>query len=154
MRYRFAAVRGLVPTRGHGRVAISLLVVSLTFAAGAATALSTVYVRDSTRHYKVRPNRLNFIFGAGTHVKFKHLKPWHRWGHSRTHASGIERYDDCKPNCAQGHIRGTPARVRLRHIHVCHHRRVYGRIHVDPQAHNAPRGSGRITCAGRVLPTG
>jgi hypothetical protein len=136
------------------RFAIPLIVFSLAFTIGAATALGTVSVRDSNRHYKVRPDRLNFVFGAGTPVKFKDLKPWHRWGHSRTRASGIERYDDCKPNCAEGHIRGTRSRVRLSHIRICHHRRVYGRIHVNPRAHNAPRGSGRITCAGNVLPTG
>ena len=132
----------------------SVLVVFLAFVTGAATALGIVYVRDSSKHYKVRPNRLNFVLGAGTHVKFKHLKPWHRWGHSRTHAAGIERYDDCKPNCAEGHIRSTHSRVRLSHIHRCHHRRVYGRIRIHPRAQNAPSGPGRITCAGNVLPTG
>jgi hypothetical protein len=147
-------VRGVGRTRTSGRFSIPLFVAFLAFTIGAASALGTVYVRDSTKHHRVHPNRLNFVFGAGTPVKFKDLKPWHKWGHSRTHASGIERYDDCKPSCAEGHIRSTHARVRLSHIHICHHRRVYGRIHVHPRAHNAPSGPGRITCAGNVLPTG
>jgi hypothetical protein len=127
---------------------------SIAFAIFAANALGTVFVRDSTKHYKVRPNRLNFVFGAGTPIKFKHLKPWHRWGHSRTRASGVERYDDCKPDCADGHTRGTHVRVRLSRIRICHHRRVYGRIRFHPKNPNAPRGPGRITCAGNVLPIG
>jgi hypothetical protein len=129
-----------------------LLVAALAFTVLAATAVGTVYVRDSTKHYKVRPDRLHFILGAGTEVKFKQLKPWHRWGHSRTRARAIERYNDCKPDCADGHIRGTHARVRLSHIRTCHHRRVYKRIHIHPKNDNAPSGKGRITCAGNVLP--
>jgi hypothetical protein len=109
-----------------------------------------VYVRDSTKRYKIRPSRLQFVFGAGTFVKFTRLKPWHQWRHARTHASGIEHYNNCKPSCAQGHIRRTHSRVRLSHIHICHHRRVYGRI--DVSSRKAPGGRGRITCAGTVLP--
>ena len=131
-------------------VAIGLLAVGLTWSATAASADAKVFVRDTTHRYKVRPDVLKYIFGAGTPFKFTKLKPWNGWGNDKTRARGVLHYNDCDPNCAQGHERKTHTRVRLSHIDTCHGRQVYTHLHYDPRKGHAD--TWEINCAGYALP--
>jgi hypothetical protein len=112
-------------------------------------AFGNVHVRDSTHKYKARPHTLYFTFGAlFPPIKINKIHLWHDWGDGRTKAHGILRYDNCKPNCAEGDYKSRPSKVRLSHIRRCHGRRIYRRIAVRPRG--LPTHTHTITCSGHL----
>jgi hypothetical protein len=128
-------------------VAAALLVVSL---AGTAVAGPRVTVRDSTGKHKYKPTTLKFAFPAlAPPFKITKLRRWKDWtikGGPTTRAKGWLHYDDCKPNCAEGHYKRRRAGVFLFAPHRCHGRLVFRAVRVVPLG--LPAHTHRIKCSG------
>src|SRR4051794_33316221 len=107
---------------------VALVAVLLLGLATAGASSGKVYVRDSTQHYKVKPRRLYFAYPAlFPPFKITRLRPWHHWGDDGLYGCGSPagcsdvkgaysfhgrlHYDDCDPNCAEGHYRRVRATV-------------------------------------------
>jgi hypothetical protein len=55
---------------------------------------------------------------------FVHELKWAHWSRTKAVASGTFTWDDCKPDCADGHFRSLPVRVTLTGPKQCP-----GRVH-------------------------
>jgi hypothetical protein len=113
-------------------------------------AAERVYVRDSTKKFKRRPDTMKWVFGAGAFLRYKHLEPWDGWGSSKAKAKGSEIYPDCKPDCATGGYKSRPAKVRLKGRATCKGKTIYDRMVV--RARGAPNFGVHLTCQGYALP--
>jgi hypothetical protein len=115
-----------------------------------AVAGQRVTVRDSTHKYKYKPTSLYFAYRAlFPPFRLTKLRYWVSWNDVPTVAAesiGWLHYDDCKPNCAEGHYRRKRAYVTLYGIHRCHGRRVFGKVRVKPR--HLPAHRHRINCRG------
>jgi hypothetical protein len=111
---------------------------SLVFVSGAfillmpmatSAASSRVYVANKGCHgHAVRPSKIILACGDGevwaTNLRFSAYGGRTAWG------SGTLHYVVCQPNCAQGHEKTAPMRIRLAGIVRCAGRRYYGRAKV------------------------
>jgi hypothetical protein len=121
-----------------------------SIAALPAEAAERVYVRDSTKNFKRRPDTMKWVFGAGAFLRYKQLRPWHGWGSSKAKAKGMEIYPDCRPDCATGGYKSRPAKVRLKGSTTCRGRTIYDRMVVRPRG--AATFRAHLTCEGFALP--
>lgn len=86
---------------------------------------------------RVRPSRITFnADGNNTVTRLR----WHGWGSKRATATGTSHVDNCRPNCAQGHISRLPVHVRLSRRGVLQHRKMYRCYRVSSATGSGPRG--------------
>jgi hypothetical protein len=117
-----------------------------------ATAVSEprITVRDSTHKYKYKPSTLYFASPALTPpFKLTKLQRWVSWSVRQSEATATKgwlHYDNCKPNCAEGHYRRKRAMVQLYAPHRCHGRLVFGKVWVKPR--HLPAHAHKINCRG------
>jgi hypothetical protein len=77
---------------------------------------------------------------------------WERWNRRFAIATGINKVNDCKPDCARGHFHAYPVKVTLNRRHRCAKVRrhaVFGHIVLDfPHAHpgSSSTQSSRLFC--------
>jgi len=123
---------------------LSFIACAVVLALGAAAFASsnTRYVTDCSKA-KVRPGSITITCGdANAAVIDLH---WSSWGGSEAHATGKFAYNDCKPSCAGGSGRTTPASVTLKGRTVCHGRSHYHEMIVHFTAHHVPSGYKRYS---------
>ena len=120
---------------------------------GSAVAGPRVTAHDSTGKYKTKPTTLKFAYPAlAPPFKITRLHHWAGWNGTRfeslfpTKARGWLHYDDCTPNCAEGHYRRRRAEVTLTPAQTCHGRLVFRKVKIDPVGLPAHRH--RIACSG------
>ena len=85
--------------------------------------------REKVYFYDTRDRRLRKpeIVYFGAHERIFKLR-WRSWDGKRARARGIYPVNDCRPNCAEGHITNYPVRVKLSKVRQCGSRFRYLRI--------------------------
>ena len=96
---RFAAPAALV----------ALLAISLP--AGAARSQQHILFPSSCNNERYRPSSIMIACGDAT-LKARDLR-WRTWTDQEARGRGIARYNDCRPNCANGQHHTLPATVKL-----------------------------------------
>jgi hypothetical protein len=131
-----------IPMWSAALAALAILSLGSTAVAG-----PRLTVRDSTGKYKYKPTTLKFKFPAlAPPFKITKLRHWVGWGTARPTTKGWLHYDNCKPNCAEGHYKRKRATVRLFAPRHCHGRRVFGAVYVRPR--HLRNHFHRIGCSG------
>ncbi len=114
--------------------AASVLCAALALSSAAAkgsaeTASAQIYFFENPavlQFPRVQPSQITFNADGNNTVTGLR---WHAWGSSKARATGTDHVDNCRPNCAQGHIvrvathltlynRG---RLRGRRMYLCYH---------------------------------
>lgn len=129
---------GMRPQRGRlmRLIFLSCGVILLTPMATRA-ASSRVYVaNDSCGGHTVRPSKIILACGDGevwaTGLRFSAS------GGGTARARGELHYVVCKPNCAEGHVKSAPTRIKLTKIVTCAGRHYYSRATVVSPARFSP----------------
>jgi opacity protein-like surface antigen len=137
-----------------GRLNLGFLTVTaacLTLLVSAASAVGAqTFWRDKDQ---ARPEPARITLEGGSAVlRMNELRPWSRWGEDRTNATGMYRYNTCRPSCAEGNYNWTGVDVQLRKPHHrCHGQRRYSVIEWDPDKRGWPSTTAQVNCDGKIV---
>jgi hypothetical protein len=94
-------------------------------APAAAAAVVTRKIVNDCYYIVSRPHHIDWC--GNTADGFRYLR-WSSWGPDHARASGLMRYDDCVPNCAEGTTHHYAAHVRLHRVVYVHGHPRFSRV--------------------------
>lgn len=95
-------------------------------------ALTHIYFFEfvgALRGPRVRPSRITFAADGNYTVTGLH---WVGWGSQFTRAAGVDHVNNCRPNCAQGHVSRVRVHVTLSRLGSFHGREMYRCYRISP----------------------
>jgi hypothetical protein len=99
----------------------------------AVAASPTILLDDLSQHAAVKPS----TFMATNTVTLSRLH-WSHWGASTTTGTGTLKINNCKPNCARGHIRVLHgAQLQVRGVRLDQGHRYYRQYRIIDRAFSA-----------------
>ena len=128
----------------------STLAVALIAGAAASASSGHRYVTDCNK-IKDRPSSITITCGDANAAMIN--IHWDAFGGTQAHGSGKFAYNDCRPSCAGGSGRTTPATITLRGATHCGRKTVYHEMIVH-FLHKVPSGYRRYEPFLLGCPTG
>lgn len=125
---------------------------ALGFVIGAfvpALGRSATYVTNDCQHVAQRPHVIVFACGDGNFYA-KHLH-WNAWHRKKAFGRGDFYYNDCDPDCADGHFHKVRGSLKLRFRRWCskQHKFVFKHAYIH---YNRPVGGRRRQNYGLACP--